>query len=124
MGVLSPRSARKFSPATLFRPRSGTLRCLPALTTLLCAAWRRRRKIATPRERRWRPLYFLWRAGLPFRRPLRRPFPGGRAPVGRGVVSHFRVPPTPAPITSFAAPKAPEDLLGYPATESTIASAE
>jgi serine/threonine protein kinase len=49
---------------------------------------------------------------------------GGSVPVGRAVVSHFRVPPTPAPITSFAAPKAPEDLLGYPATESTIASAE
>jgi serine/threonine protein kinase len=49
---------------------------------------------------------------------------GGSVPVGRAVVSHFRVPATPAPITSFAAPKAPEDLLGYPATVSPIASAQ
>src|SRR5258706_10114201 len=49
---------------------------------------------------------------------------GGSAPVGRAVVSHFHLPPTPAPITSFAAPKPPEDLLGYAATESLIASVE
>jgi serine/threonine protein kinase len=50
---------------------------------------------------------------------------GGGVPAGRAVVSHFHLPPTPAPITSFAAPKAPEDLLGYPAVESLpTASAE
>jgi serine/threonine protein kinase len=49
---------------------------------------------------------------------------GGGVPVGRAVVSHFRVPATPAPITSFAAPKAPEDLLAYPVTESVSAAAE
>ncbi len=49
---------------------------------------------------------------------------GGSVPAGRAVVSHFHLLPTPAPITSFAAPKAPDDLLGYPATQSLIASAE
>jgi len=47
---------------------------------------------------------------------------GGSVPAGRAVVSHFHLPPTPAPITSFAAPKAPEDLLEYPAAEYVPAS--
>jgi serine/threonine protein kinase len=38
-------------------------------------------------------------------------------PVGRAVVSHFRIPPAPAPIASFTTPKAPEDLQSYPAAE-------
>jgi hypothetical protein len=42
---------------------------------------------------------------------------GSSVPAGRAVVSHFHLPPTPAPVSTFAAPKAPEDLLGYPATE-------
>jgi serine/threonine protein kinase len=40
---------------------------------------------------------------------------GGSVPVGRAVVSHFHLPPAPMPIASFSAPKAPEDLGGYPA---------
>ena len=42
---------------------------------------------------------------------------GGSVPAGHAVVSHFRAAPTPPPITSLAVPKAPEDLLGYPAAE-------
>jgi serine/threonine protein kinase len=49
---------------------------------------------------------------------------GSSVPAGRAVVSHFRLPPTPAPIASFAAPKAPENMLGYAATELTGAVAE
>ena len=37
----------------------------------------------------------------------------GSVPAGRAVVSHFHVPPAPMPVTSFNAPKAPEDLGGY-----------
>src|SRR5690242_9074368 len=48
---------------------------------------------------------------------------GGSVPVGRAVVSHFHAPPTPPPITSLAVPKAPEDLLGYPAAEPLPAAA-
>jgi serine/threonine protein kinase len=43
---------------------------------------------------------------------------GGSVPVGRAVASHFHLPPTPAPVTSLAVPKAPEDLLGYSVSES------
>jgi serine/threonine protein kinase len=43
---------------------------------------------------------------------------GLSVPAGRAVVSHFHLPPTPAPISSFGVPKAPEDLLGYAAAES------
>ena len=42
---------------------------------------------------------------------------GVSVPGGRAVVSHFHVPPAPAPIASFTAPKAPEDLRGYPVAE-------
>jgi serine/threonine protein kinase len=42
---------------------------------------------------------------------------GGSVPVGRAVVSHFHTPSTPPPVTSLAVPKAPSDLLGYPAAE-------
>jgi len=40
---------------------------------------------------------------------------GSSVPVGRSVVSHFHVPPAPALIASFTAPRAPEDLQSDPA---------
>ncbi len=50
---------------------------------------------------------------------------GCSVPMGRAVVSHFHIPPAPAPITSFTAPKAPEDLQSDPAAEVAFpASAE
>jgi hypothetical protein len=50
---------------------------------------------------------------------------GCSVPMGRAVVSHFHIPPAPAPITSFTAPKAPEDLPSDPAAEVAFpASAE
>src|SRR6266478_6334545 len=50
---------------------------------------------------------------------------GCSVPMGRAVVSHFHIPPAPAPITSFTAPKAPEDLRSDPAAEVAFpASAE
>ena len=49
---------------------------------------------------------------------------GSSVPAGRAVVSHFHLPPTPAPIASFAAPKAPEDLRGYAATEVAASAAD
>jgi serine/threonine protein kinase len=42
---------------------------------------------------------------------------GSSVPMGRAVVSHFHRPPAPALITSFTAPKAPEDLQSEPAAE-------
>lgn len=42
---------------------------------------------------------------------------GGSVPAGRAVVSHFRLAPAPAPIASFSAPKAPEDMSAYAAEE-------
>ncbi len=45
----------------------------------------------------------------------------GSVPMGRAVVSHFHTPPAPAPIVSFTAPKAPEDLQSYPAAEVALA---
>ncbi|HXN51936.1 MAG TPA: serine/threonine-protein kinase [Candidatus Acidoferrum sp.] len=42
---------------------------------------------------------------------------GGSVPAGRAVVSHFHMPPAPALIASFTAPKVPEDLRGYPVAE-------
>ena len=45
---------------------------------------------------------------------------GCSVPMGRAVVSHFYVPPVPAPITALAAPKAPEDLQDYSAVEVSL----
>ena len=42
---------------------------------------------------------------------------GSSVPAGRAVVSHFHLAPAPAPIASFSAPKAPEDLPFYAAEE-------
>jgi serine/threonine protein kinase len=44
----------------------------------------------------------------------------GSVPAGRAVVSHFHVPPAPALIASLIAPKAPEDLRGYPLADVAI----
>ena len=50
---------------------------------------------------------------------------GCSVPMGRAVVSHFHMPPAPAPIASFSAPKAPEDLQSDAAAVVTFpASAE
>jgi serine/threonine protein kinase len=38
---------------------------------------------------------------------------GGSVPLGRAMVSHFRVPPAPALGASFSTPRAPEDLQRY-----------
>jgi serine/threonine protein kinase len=46
---------------------------------------------------------------------------GGSVPAGRAVVSHFRLAKPPAPIASFSAPKAPEDLSVYTAEEEIAA---
>jgi serine/threonine protein kinase len=48
----------------------------------------------------------------------------GSVPVGRGVVSHFHVPPAPALLSTFAAPKAPEDLQNYQVAEVAFPVAE
>jgi serine/threonine protein kinase len=45
---------------------------------------------------------------------------GGSVPLGRAVVSHFRVVAPPAPIASFSAPKAPEDIQVYAAKEVAV----
>jgi hypothetical protein len=42
---------------------------------------------------------------------------GSSVPAGRAVVSHFHLAAAPAPIASFSAPKAPEDLPVYAAEE-------
>jgi serine/threonine protein kinase len=45
---------------------------------------------------------------------------GGSVPAGRAVVSRWHLPPEPAPIASFIAPRAPEDLRGYANSEAAL----
>jgi serine/threonine protein kinase len=49
---------------------------------------------------------------------------GSSVPAGRAFVSHFHVPPAPAPIVSFTAPKPPEDLQNYAAREVALSDSE